>query len=49
MEELKEAGGEGGMIAIDRHGHVQLQFNTEGMYRGWCEGNGKIHTAIYAD
>jgi|GEM_PF-3629668 len=26
MEELKEAGGEGGVITIDRYGHVQLQF-----------------------
>ncbi|MFM7750829.1 MAG: isoaspartyl peptidase/L-asparaginase, partial [Opitutaceae bacterium] len=27
-------GGDGGVIAIDRHGNVALPFNTSGMYRG---------------
>jgi beta-aspartyl-peptidase (threonine type) len=27
-------GGDGGVIAIDRHGNVALPFNTPGMYRG---------------
>lgn len=25
---------EGGLIAVDRHGHVAMPFNSEGMYRG---------------
>ena len=29
-------GGEGGLIAVDRHGHVSLTFNSEGMYRGYA-------------
>jgi beta-aspartyl-peptidase (threonine type) len=33
MDKLKKAGGEGGLIAIDRNGHVEMPFNTEGMYR----------------
>lgn len=32
-----QLGGEGGLIAIDRHGNIVLDFNTEGMYRGWLK------------
>jgi len=34
-EDLITTGGEGGVIAIDKKGNINLQFNTEGMYRGW--------------
>lgn len=33
-EKLVALNGEGGLIAIDREGHVVMPFNTEGMYRG---------------
>jgi L-asparaginase / beta-aspartyl-peptidase len=33
MKKLRKAGGEGGLVAIDREGHVELVFNSEGMYR----------------
>jgi L-asparaginase / beta-aspartyl-peptidase len=33
MDKLKKSGGEGGLIAIDHNGHVEMPFNTEGMYR----------------
>jgi beta-aspartyl-peptidase (threonine type) len=39
--------GQGGLIAVDRHGHVALPYNTEGMYRGWVDPVGRPHTAIY--
>jgi len=26
-----------------------MPFNTEGMYRGWVDKNGKIHIAIFAE
>lgn len=35
-EELKNAGGEGGLIAIDKFGNVVMEFNSEGMYRGYA-------------
>lgn len=47
--ELKETGGEGGVIAIDRNGNAALPLNTPGMYRGYVTRDGKLHTAIYAD
>jgi beta-aspartyl-peptidase (threonine type) len=34
MEELPSLGGEGGVIGIDRDGRVEMEFNTEGMFRG---------------
>lgn len=34
IRKLGEAGGTGGMIAIDRKGNIALPFNTVGMYRG---------------
>jgi beta-aspartyl-peptidase (threonine type) len=32
-EELVALGGEGGVIAIDRHGNIAMEFNAEGMFR----------------
>jgi len=32
-EELAALGGEGGVIAIDRHGEIAMEFNSEGMFR----------------
>lgn len=32
---LKKAGGEGGVIGMDRHGTVAISFNTTGMTRGY--------------
>jgi L-asparaginase / beta-aspartyl-peptidase len=35
IEKLSVLGGEGGFIAIDNKGYVELIFNTDGMYRGY--------------
>jgi beta-aspartyl-peptidase (threonine type) len=44
MKKLPGMGGEGGLIALDRQGHVAMTFCTEGMYRGYItkKGQGKI-------
>ncbi|MBB3950591.1 isoaspartyl peptidase/L-asparaginase family protein [Aureimonas jatrophae] len=39
--------GSGGLIAVDRHGRVALPFNSEGMYRGFVQGDAEPVTAIY--
>jgi L-asparaginase / beta-aspartyl-peptidase len=44
---LKRAGGEGGIIAIDRLGHIALEFNSEGMFRGARDSHGRREIAIY--
>jgi len=45
---LKKAGGEGGVVAIDRKGNFAMEFNSEGMYRGWIGPDGVPHVAIYS-
>lgn len=47
--ELVEAGGEGGLIAVDRTGAITLPFNTPGMYRGWVREGADPATAIYGE
>ncbi len=47
--QLTALGGTGGVIAIDRKGHVAMPFNTSGMYRGWIDAEGNVSTAIFAD
>ncbi|HAE13502.1 MAG TPA: beta-aspartyl-peptidase [Bacteroidetes bacterium] len=44
---LQDAGGEGGLIAINRLGEVTLPFNSPGMYRGILHENGDVEVAIY--
>ncbi|MFQ5350783.1 MAG: isoaspartyl peptidase/L-asparaginase family protein [Thermoanaerobaculia bacterium] len=46
---LSDAGGSGGVIALDVDGNVAMPFNTEGMYRGWIGADGVAHVSIYDD
>ncbi len=47
MEDLVKMGGEGGLIAIDSQGNMELVFNSEGMYRGWKKNGEELQTGIY--
>jgi beta-aspartyl-peptidase (threonine type) len=47
LDVVKELGGTGGLIAIDRNGDIALPFNTNGMYRGYVDPNGKCVVGIY--
>ena len=47
MEDLVKMGGEGGLIAIDFQGNMELVFNSEGMYRGWKKNGEELQTGIY--
>ena len=44
---LVKLGGEGGLIAIDKKGNIELSFNSEGMYRSSMNSEGKKLIAIY--
>lgn len=44
---LLPMGGEGGLIAVDALGSIELAFNSEGMYRGSKKSDGDFFTAIY--
>jgi beta-aspartyl-peptidase (threonine type) len=41
QDELKKAGGEGGVIGMDRAGNVAASFNSTGMSRGYVGEDGK--------
>jgi beta-aspartyl-peptidase (threonine type) len=45
-KKLVEKGGEGGLIALDKKGNIEMPFNTSGMYRGWAK-NGNREVKIY--
>lgn len=47
FEELPALGGEGGIIAIDRHGRIEMEFNCEGMFRGCRSAGGAAKIDIY--
>jgi beta-aspartyl-peptidase (threonine type) len=47
MEKLVAAGGEGGLIAVDANGNIQLSFNSEGMYRAFKINNSETVCLIY--
>ncbi len=46
---LNEAGGDGGVIAIDNQGRVTMPFNTAGMYRAAIHADGRLEVGIYDD
>ena len=47
LEKVKELGGSGGVIGIDKKGNIVMDFNTEGMYRGYRKSNGESVIKIY--
>jgi beta-aspartyl-peptidase (threonine type) len=49
FEELPPLGGEGGVIAIDPHGRIAMQFNSEGMFRASRSAGGAAEIGIYRD
>jgi beta-aspartyl-peptidase (threonine type) len=44
---LRSLGGDGGLIAVDAHGRIVMQFSTEGMFRGARDSDGRREIAIY--
>jgi beta-aspartyl-peptidase (threonine type) len=49
MKKLPGLGGDGGIIALDREGHVSMTFCSEGMFRGFITKKGEAKTFIYKD
>ncbi|MGY6553719.1 MAG: isoaspartyl peptidase/L-asparaginase family protein [Wenzhouxiangella sp.] len=46
---LVEAGGEGGVIAVDQDGNISMPFNTPGMYRASIDRSGQLQVGIFGD
>ena len=47
QDKLTDLGGTGGVVAIDKHGNVSMEFNTAGMYRAHMNAEGDLKIAIY--
>jgi len=47
--ELAALQGEGGVVAIDRHGEISMEFNSEGMFRASRKAGGDPEIRIYRD
>ena len=47
LRKVKDLGGSGGVIGIDKKGNIVMDFNTEGMYRGYRKSNGESKIKIY--
>jgi len=47
MDKLVKIEGEGGLVAIDAHGNIEMPFNSEGMYRASLGVNGEEVVKIY--
>lgn len=49
MKKLPALGGDGGLIAVDKHGNIAMPFCTEGMYRGYIINTGEKVIKIYKE
>ncbi len=47
MDEVKDLGGDGGVILVTPEGHAIFSFNTSGMYRGRATSDGVNEVAIF--
>jgi beta-aspartyl-peptidase (threonine type) len=47
IENLRDLGGEGGLVAVDAFGNVAMPFNCEGMYRAFITSDGEPVIEIY--
>jgi beta-aspartyl-peptidase (threonine type) len=48
-QKLVKIGGEGGLVAIDNKGNIEMPFNSEGMYRAMKKSSGEKYVGIYID
>lgn len=47
INKLSELRGTGGVIAVDANGNIAMEFNTNGMFRGFVKSNGEKEIAIF--
>ena len=47
LKKVKDLGGSGGVIGIDSNGNIMMDFNTQGMYRGYINSDGETKIEIY--
>jgi len=49
MIKLKNQGGVGGIIAVDKNGNMAMPFNTSGMFRGYIKADGEMKVAMFGE
>ena len=49
LNKVKDLGGDGGVIVLDKNGDVSMDFNTSGMYRAYINKEGELTVKIYND
>jgi len=49
MHKLKQQGGTGGIIAVDKNGNIAMPFNTSGMFRGFVKSSGESKVAMFEE
>jgi beta-aspartyl-peptidase (threonine type) len=49
MIKLKNQGGTGGIIAVDKNGNIAMPFNTAGMFRGFVKSGGEMKVAMFGE
>lgn len=49
LDKVKDLGGDGGIVAVDKNGNLVADFNTAGMYRASMNDKGELIIGIYND
>ena len=47
IDQIGALGGDGGLIALDRHGNRADPFNSQGMKRAWLDVSGEIGVEVF--
>jgi beta-aspartyl-peptidase (threonine type) len=47
IDEIGTLGGDGGLIALDRHGNIADPFNSQGMKRAWLTTDGEVGVEVF--
>jgi len=47
IKKITDIKGRGGLIGIDHKGNIVMEYNTNGMFRGYIDRDGKLLVAIY--
>lgn len=47
IDEIGGLGGDGGLIALDRHGNIAQPYNSQGMKRAWLTTEGKVEVEVF--
>jgi isoaspartyl peptidase/L-asparaginase-like protein (Ntn-hydrolase superfamily) len=47
IDEIGSLGGDGGLIALDRHGNIAQPYNSQGMKRAWLTTDGEIGVEVF--